>query len=253
MSGARRLKLFMPGAFASLPDALRHGFALQHPDVGLDFHDFIPSGMLAGLLLEGDEADIFVSANLRYMTDLWVAGRVPEPRLLAGNRLCIITDPSSGFHVADLADLLQPGLVIVTPQPQTDPCGQYIVQMWAAAGLESAIAVKALQGELIHSRGSGDLPGFLADGRAQAGIFYASEARNLRTVVREVAITPDFDAHERIAFAIGAVQNGAGEPVPAANEFVEFMTGLRGQAILVEHGFVPVGSVDPPIRPRWLS
>ncbi|MBX3069983.1 MAG: substrate-binding domain-containing protein [Thermomicrobiales bacterium] len=248
---ADRLRLFMPGAFAGLPESLRQAFAMLHPGVDLEFHDFVPSGMLAQELLDGAGADIFVSANIRYMTDLWRAGRVPSPRLLAGNRLCIIVEPSYGQRVASLQDLLHPGLVLVTPQPQTDPCGQYIVQMWAAAGMEREIAAKQSSGELVHSRGSGDLPGFLVDGRAHAGVFYASEAKSLGSTVVEVAIPANLDAHERIAFAIGAVQNGQSGPSAVAGEFVAFMTGPAGQSLLVDHGFVAAESVDPELGEDW--
>ncbi len=241
----------MPGAFAGLPDKLRQTFGALRPGVELDFHEFVPSGMLADELLQGAETDIFVSANTRYMTDLWNAGRVPSPRLLAGNRLCIIVDPAYKDRVGNLEDLLQAGLVVVTPQPQTDPCGQYIAQMWKRAGMEEANAAKTGRGELVHSRGSGDLPGFLADGRAQAGVFYASEARSLGSKVIEVPIPESLDAHEQIAFTIGAVRSVDDEPREAAGDFVDFMTGPAGQALLVEHGFAPASHVDPVHAQVW--
>src|SRR5262245_34146396 len=77
-SGDRPLSLFMPGAFAGLPEELRAGFAAVAPGTALAFHAFVPSGILAREILGGADADVYVSANVRFMADLWRAGLVPE-------------------------------------------------------------------------------------------------------------------------------------------------------------------------------
>lgn len=231
------LRLFMPGAFAGLPDQLRQKYQAVRPDVELEFHQFIPSGELARKILEGAEADVYVSANRRYMDELEQAGLVREARRLAGNRLCIIVRPDRHDEVSGLEDLTRPGLRVVTPQSGSDPCGQYIVEMFERAGLSSVMQEKERAGELVHSFGSGDLPGYLLDGRVDTGIFYASEAQAIidSIVVRD--LPADLDMRERIEFMIGAVERSEAENTDARG-FVEFMCGLEGQALLEEHGFL---------------
>lgn len=91
----------------------------------------------------------------------------------------------------------------------------------------------------MHSRGSGDLPGYLFDGRAQAGIFYHSEAHALGNRVAVIELSGALDLRGRIQFTIGAVRrNGAIDP--RAQPVVEWFLGSGGQALLERHGFLPV-------------
>jgi molybdate transport system substrate-binding protein len=240
------LRVFMPGAFAGMPERIGQEYNTRRSDVALDFHAFIPSGELARKILSGAEADVYVSANRRYMDELQQAGLVRDPRALAGNRLCIIVRPDRQADVADLEDLTRPGVRLVTPQSGSDPCGQYIVEMFERAGLTSVMQDKEQSGELVHSFGSGDLPGYLFDGRVDAGVFYASEAQAIidSVVVRDLPV--ELDMRERIEFMIGAVERSEDENADA-REFVEFMCGDDGQALLEEHGFL--GSSGEPGKP----
>lgn len=238
---AGALRLFLPGAFAGPLDDLARLWQATAPDVALDFHPFVPSGILAREILDGAPADVYVSANRRFMDEVWEAGLVAHQRRLAGNRLCIIVRRHRAADVRSLPDLCRPGLRVVTPQSATDPCGQYIVELWERAGLGDAMSTKEARGELIHSVGSGDLPRFLGDGRADAGVFYASEARSLGDAVATVFLPPELDFHERIAFWIGTVAR-AGRRHPAGDASVDLMTSAAGQDLLVTHGFLPAAS-----------
>lgn len=236
------LTLFLPGAFARMRDALRESFAAIGPDVALDFHAFVPSGALAREILDGGAADVYVSANVRYMDDLRRAGLVRESHRLAGNRLCLIVRPDRTAQVAAIEDVTRDGVRVVTPQSDTDPCGQYVRAMFERAGLNETMRVKAARGELVHSYGSGDLPGFLTDDRADAGILYTSEAQALGASVATVALPRALDMGNEIAFTIGVVvRDGQGHP--SAERFVRHLLAPAGQALMVDHGFLPADAV----------
>ncbi len=234
------LRIFMPGAFAGMPDDLRVEFATRAPEAELWFHAFVPSGILAREILDGEVADVAVSANPKFMTALWSAGFATDPRVLAGNRLCIIVRPDQSEQVRDLHDLLRDDVRVVTPQSDTDPCGQYVAEMFARAGAAGSMHRKEDAGTLIHSVGSGDLPAF---GRTDAGIFYASEARALADRVSTVELPPELDLCEQIIFVISAIKKTE-RAHPLAPVFVDFMTGARGQALLSRYGFLPSDSVS---------
>jgi molybdate transport system substrate-binding protein len=236
------LRLFLPGAFAAMPDDLQSGFPAMVSDGDLWFHAFVPSGILAREILAGAAADIYVSANVHFMADLWRAGLVAAPHVLAGNRLCLIVRPDRAADARDLADVTRDDLRLVTPQSATDPCGRYIVDLFALVGLTEAMEAKRSAGILVHSRGSGDLPAFLFDGRADAGIVYASEARALGDRVVTVELAPDHDMSDQIVFAIGAVAR-FDLAHPSAPAFVAFAIGPIGRALLVRYGFLPAASV----------
>lgn len=247
---AAALMLFLPGAFAGLRDDLTQEFAAVAPATSLRFHDFVPSGVLAGKILAGAAADVYVSANIRYMEDVRRAGLVRTPRVVAGNRLCIIVRPDRAGLIAGLDDLGRDGLRLVAPQSETDPCGQYVVELFERAGLTTAMRRKQQHGELVHSRGSGDLPAFLADGRAEAGILYASEARALGDAVRIVSLPPALDLRERIVFTVGEIHRH-GRPHPHAGWFIDYLLGSSGQDLLQRHGFLPAAAVGG-IQLPWM-
>ncbi len=231
---------FFPGAFAAMGDDIQAGVAAAFPGLLLTFHEFVPSGMLAQEIQAGAPADCYISANIRFMEELQVEGFVPNPAHLAGNRLCIIVHPDHAESIRSLAGLARPEVTLVTPQSQTDPCGQYVVQLFERAGLSTTMDAKRAAGTLIHSRGSGDLPGYLFDGRAQAGIFYASETLALGNRVVVVDLPTELDLRDRIQFTIGAVERN-GTVHPLAESLVEWFLGPVGQKLLHRHGFLTRG------------
>lgn len=235
------LTLFLPGAFAKLGDALRESFGAIAPEVELAFHAFIPSGALAREILDGAAADVYVSANVRYMDDLRRAGLVRDSHRLAGNRLCIIVRPDRAHQVTALEDLTRDGVRVVAPQSDTDPCGQYVRAMFERAGLTETMRTKAARGELLHSYGSGDLPAFLTNDRADAGLLYASETLALGESVATVALPRDLDMRDDISFTIGSIIRD-GRENPIAKRFVGHLLSPVGQALMVEHGFLPAGT-----------
>lgn len=234
------LRLFLPGAFGHLPDALRALAVDAALRAELWFHEFVPSGMLAAEIEAGATADVFISANRRYMDKLAAAGLAVAPRHLAGNRLCVIALPGHAGQAQTLESLLDSDLTIVTPQSGTDPCGQYIVEMLARAGLSEVAARRERAGTLVHSRGSGDLPAFLFDERAQAGIFYASEAPPLGEQVTVLDLPSEMDMREEIQFWISPIVRDHSVVHPQAGAFVELMSSQQGQRLLAGAGFVPL-------------
>ena len=231
---AAPLRVFAPGSLAGVARDVPVSFAQAAPRSSVSFRAFAPTGLLAEEILRGEPADVFVSANRRYMQDLVDAGLVLEPVLLAGNRLAIVVGEGGlAYGVTCVADLARPGLRVVTPQSATDPCGQYVVEAFSRAGLAVAMAAKEETGELVHSHGSGDLPGYLARGDAGAGVLYRSEALMLEEL-GFVDLPPPVDMADAISFWIGVVGR---DPHPLARRFVEHMTGPAGRGLLAANGF----------------
>jgi molybdate transport system substrate-binding protein len=218
----------MPGAFARLGPELAR---IYSEDTGhsIVFAAFRPSGMLAEAILAGARADVYVSANVTWMHRLQRAGLVRHWTTLARNRLCLIAKPE--VRVDTLEMLAQPRLKVVAPQAATDPCGRYVEILWQRTGLLARMREKQARGELVRSIGSGDLPGFLHDGRAQAGMLYLSEAHQLEAAqIRTIPLLSEQDMHEKIRFVITALSDG-GTP------FMRWLLAPEAQAQLVAWGF----------------
>lgn len=226
------LRVHMPGAFARLGPELADAFIATDAGRGqhIEFAKFRPSGLLAQAILSGERADVYVSANTLWMRRLQRAGRVRHWSTLARNRLCVVAVPGAEVHF--LSDLARRGLTVVAPQAATDPCGQYVEELWRREGMLPDMLAKQARGELMRSVGSGDLPGYLSDGRAATGIFYLSEARQLdRSQVQTLELPPSQDLRERIRFVIAAL-TARGKP------FMRFLLGEQGVSQLCAAGFL---------------
>lgn len=238
---ARALALFAPGSLAGLRETLPRAFARVAPETELVFHPPAYSGLLAAQILAGARADVFVSANRAHMADLHVAGLVPVPRVLAGNRLALVVREGLVGQIVTLADLVRPALRLVVPPAETDPLGRYTEDLFAQAGLTAAITAKRSAGEILDELGA--LPLLLAERRVDAAIVYASSAP-LFPASAVVPLPPNLDLHDRIAFTVGAVLRD-GRRHPAADRLVDFLVGPDGQALLVEAGFLPASTAPP--------
>jgi len=226
------LRVHMPGAFARLGPELADAFVRTDTGRGqrVEFAAFRPSGLLAQAILSGERADVYVSANTLWMRRLQRTGRVRHWSTLARNRLCVVALPRAG--VRTLPDLGRPGLTVVAPQAATDPCGRYVEELWRREGMLPDMLAKQARGELVRSVGSGDLPAYLFDGRAHAGIFYLTEARQLDpSRVETLELPPSQDLRERIRFVIAAL-TAQGEP------FIRFLLGRQGKSQLCAAGFL---------------
>ncbi len=233
---SRPLRLWLPGAFASHRPGLRALARQAGIHSVLDFHRHVPTGDLAAGIIAGGRASFFISANDRYVAEVQAAGRVADTRPLAGNRLVIIALPESPVHQPE--DLARPEIRVITPQAGTDPCGQYILTAWQRAGWAETMAAKEAAGTLVHSHGSGDLPGRLFGGAADCGVFYASEALLLGERVRTIPLPPPLDLADAITFH-GAVIRTEGQVHPDAPRLLDTLAGPAGAAWFHAAGFTP--------------
>lgn len=243
MPDASPLVIFAPGSLLPVQEPLREAFARMDAGADLRFHPPTYSGLLARQIQEGAAADLFISASWDYLEALRRDGFVPEPKVLAGNRLALLVRPGAMDRVRCLDDLAQPGVRLLIPPPDNDPLGQYTEELFSRAGLSAAVAEKRGRGEVLD-----DLPTLgarLAAGEVDAAIVYATLARSLGGIATVVSLPEPYDLSDRIVFGAGAVVRH-GSRHPAADRFVAFLLEDGGQAILTRAGFLSRHRVSRP-------
>jgi len=227
--GQGAVRAWMPGAFARLGPRLAADF-LADTGQPVGFAAFRPSGILAHAILAGESADVYVSANVLWMLRLQRAGIVRHWATLARNRLCVIA--RQGVEISGLRDIARPGVRVIAPQAQTDPCGRYVEQLWRQTGMLATMRAKQANGELVRSVGSGDLPVYLLEERADVGMLYVSEAKQLDALtVKTLELAANEDLHDRIRFVIAAL-------TPRGEPFVHWLLDTQGQQRLSAGGFL---------------
>ncbi|GBD18392.1 Molybdate-binding protein [bacterium HR27] len=231
----------VPSALRAVSPQLAERFGQRYPGVDVVVLPPSPSGMLAQAVLEGEPADVIVSASRAYLILLAEVGFADPPVTIAGNRLVGIVHPRLEDRPEGLAGMLRPGLRLVLSQPVTDPCGQYTREAFERAGLLAQLREKGQRGELAFHRGSLGLIEAVASGEADGAVLYASEAAHSGLVT--VPLEPPVDLADRIAFCAAVLTRAREREV--AEAFVSFLLDREGQMLLGQAGFIPVVREEP--------
>lgn len=201
------------------------------------FRDLSPSGdavqlsfagsqALVAQVEQGSPADVIATADTATMDRLARAGRLAStPRIFATNRLAIAVAAGNPRHIAGLADLTQPGLVVVLAAPQV-PAGRYAAQVLSRAG------VRVRPSSLEENVGA--VVTKVALGEADAGLVYVTDIAGHQRVAGV-----DIPAGQNVVARYPvALLNGAGHP-DGGRRFIDRLLSADGQRILREHGFSP--------------
>ena len=192
---------------------------------------YAASGILARQVEQGAPADLFISANPKWMDHLVTAGLVAKDSVsvLMSNRLVLIA-PAGSAPVAPemLADRLDDAFFAMA-DPQTAPVGAY-----GQAALESLGLWTMVAPHLVPTRNTLATVAAVASGEAALGLVYASDAVGQAgvTVVWDIPA----DSHPPIRYLIAPVAQG--EDPDGAARLLAFLTSDDGARILREAGFV---------------
>lgn len=191
------------------------------------------SGMLARQIEQGAPADLFVSANPKWMQFLVESGLVEADAVsvLMSNRLVLIGPEGAGPLTPETVAERLAGENFVMADPQIAPVGVYGKAALENIGLWSGIAP-----HFVPMRNTVATVAAVARGEAALGLVYASDAAGVAgvSVLWEV---PE-DSHPPIRYLIAPLAQG--EDPEGAAPVLDFLTGDEGQAVLAQFGFLPV-------------
>lgn len=195
---------------------------------------YAASGALARQIEQGAPADIFFSADLKWMDHLASGGHIAEGTRtdLLGNELVLIaaSDSTVAFEPipgADLAGLIGEGRIAIG-EPRSVPAGAY-----AKASLESLGLWAAVEGKAAYVDKVTAVLTLVARGEAPLGIVYATDART-EPDVRVVATFPA-SSHPPIVYPV-AQTTAAADPAEA-EAFLAFLEGPTATEVFTAAGF----------------
>ncbi|GAC1560007.1 MAG: hypothetical protein NVS2B7_34480 [Herpetosiphon sp.] len=228
-------------AAASLTEAFRQigdRFEAEHPQTKV-LLNFAGSQQLSQQIIQGAPADVFASANGSQMDLVVRAGQVAagSEQIFAHNHLVVIYPKRSAEPPRVLADLARPGLKLDLAAAGV-PAGQYALEMFKRAGQDPALGTdfsqRVLHNVVSYEENVRAVVSKVALGEADAGVVYSSDlvsADAARVGRLEVPAGINVEATYPIA-ALTHARHGQ-----LANEFVAFVLGTDGQAVLLAHGF----------------
>lgn len=218
-------------AAASLADAIG-GVATDYGNMtGRPMEtDFGASGTLARQIADGAPADVYVSANKKWVEYLQQKDLVEgSPVVIARNRLVCVVRSDSKLEYKDFESLAAQAPLIAVGDEGV-PAGEYTRQALTKAGVLDRLS-KQLVGQqdvrsVVEAVESGDLP---------VGFVYASDAYQFSETLR-VAFLVDVGLHDPIEY-YAVLLKQARHP-DAARGFVLYLQSEKAEKQFAKLGFV---------------
>lgn len=235
-------------AAASLSEAFTEiGRRLEAERQGISVRlNFAGSQQLAAQIEQGAAADLFASADERWMGYAKDRGLLAgDPALFARNRLVVIVPKTNPGRINRLQDLARGGVKLVIGADAV-PVGHYsrvaIRNLSHTDGFPPDYATRVLQNVVSDEENVRSVVSKVQLGEADAGFAYRSDvtpavARYVKTLELPEA------ANVVAAYPIALVKDGR-QP-EAAKAFLDLVLSPEGQKILVQHGFMPVAAAQP--------
>jgi ABC-type sulfate transport system substrate-binding protein len=216
---------------------------------------FGPSGTLAGQINLGAPADLTLFSNAQHVTWLQIGRRVQkgtEPVMVGCTPMVILTRPGNPAGVAEFADLAQPGLRVLHPDPRSSGAGEWaVLAEYGSSLLESgdrAAAEERLGAiwrnvRLLAPSARSTLSLFEL-GAGDAMVTYEQDARLAldRGVALEIVVPSRTIVAQHVAVIVD--DNVTSAERPAARAFIDFLMGDTGQEILNRYHLRPVDLDD---------
>jgi molybdate transport system substrate-binding protein len=212
---------------------------------------FDASSALRTQIEEGAPVDVFASADIRNARKLVDECLAPGPITpFAGNTLVIVVPTGNPAGIASPADIARSGVRVVAAGPEV-PITRYTTQaiqnLGALEGYPADFAAAVTANTVSEEDNVRAVLTKIELGEGDAAIVYVTDAASSDQV--ETVAIPD-EANVPATYA--AVTIGSAAQPALAAEFLEFVTGVEGQSVLVGHGFLPVG-VEASQQPSPIS
>jgi len=215
----------------SLTDAFKElvaGFCKDHPDVEI-VGNYGASGTLAKQIAQGAPADLYISANEKWLAFLIDAKAVDSGSVasLAANRLVFIGTQGRAVSLGDLVKLKR----IAIGSLKSAPVGQYAEEALKKAGLFEQLVG---EGKLVQAQDVRQALVYADRGEVDGAFVYKTDAllAQSATILFEVPK----EMHAPIVYPMALTTAGAGNR--SARAFMEYLRSASASAVLAKFGFV---------------
>ncbi len=220
-------------AAASLKDALEEIKPLYQQsksDTKINYN-FGASGALQQQIEQGAPADIFISAAKKQVDALEEKGLLlPGSRTNLANNSLVLIVAQDVVGISSFYNLTDSKIKkIAIGEPRSVPAGQYGEQV-----LKNLKLYDQVKSKLVFANNVRQVLAAVESGNAQAGIVYATDAKISNKV--KVVITADKKFHSPIIYPVAVIKGS--KNIPAAKEFVQFLSGSQAKTVLRKYGFI---------------
>lgn len=224
---AAEVHLSVAASMTDATKALIAAYQKSAPEVTF-LPNFGASGSLAKQIAQGAPADLFISANPKWMDYLVKTGSVAADQVytFAFNSLVLVG--RKGLQVATMADLAKLGRIAIG-SPKSVPAGQYAEQALKKAGLYERLAPK-----LVLAKDVRQALVYADRGEVDGAFVYKTDALLAQQAV--ILLQVPARLYDRVEYPVALT--GAGVANPAAAAFATFLKSPAATRILEKFGFL---------------
>jgi molybdate transport system substrate-binding protein len=213
------------------------GAAFEHQQGGVAVQfSFAGTDAIAAQIEQGAPIDVFAGASASYGEGLASKGLIDMPAAFCTNSLVVVVPADNPAGISSLQDLTRAGVKLVIGA-QTVPIGAYTRKVLVA--LDGIYGSDYSPQVLANVASNEDnVEGVITKvrlGEADAGFVYVTDAQSAANAVKTIELPPG--AQATAVYPIAVVR--ASRIVSVAQQFVDFVTGPRGQQLLRAAGFGP--------------
>jgi molybdate transport system substrate-binding protein len=228
LQAAEVIRLSAP---ASMTDVLKelislYGVSGTHPQI---VPNFGPSGAMAKQINEGAPADLFISANQKWMTFLRDEQRIAPTteKNLAGTTLVFVGKKNPAVTaMADIVKLKQ----IAIGSPKSVPAGEYAAQAMERAGIYAQLERDK---QLVLAKDVRQALTYAERGETEGAFVYRTDALLATNAI--ILFEVPQNLYDRVTYPIALTVDGAKKPEAMA--FYAFLTGPEAMHVLARYGF----------------
>ena len=242
---AKPLEVYAAASLADAFNELGRLFEQRQPGIRVRFN-FAGSQQLATQIEQGAAADVFASADERWMDYAKERGLVVgEPTLFVHNRLVVIVPRTNPARIGRLQDLAKGGIKLVLAADAV-PVGRYsrtvIRNLFRIEGFPTDYAPRTLKNVVSEEENVKLVVSKVQLGEADAGFVYRSDiSAAMQRYVRVLEVPAS--ANVVAAYPIARVKDARAPE--AAKAFLDLVLSAQGQQVLERHGLMPLAANGP--------
>ncbi|HWQ76376.1 MAG TPA: molybdate ABC transporter substrate-binding protein [Syntrophomonas sp.] len=189
------------------------------------------SGALQQQIEQGADVDLFLSAATKQMDQLKDKEMIMEDteRDLLGNQLVLVVPADSSIDLKDFNGVTNVDVKkLALGEPKSVPAGQYAEEVFTKLGILDSIKSK-----VVYAQNVTEVLTWVETGNADAGVVYASDAKN-SSQVKVVAAAAE-DTHSPIVYPAAVLK--ASKNADDAKTFLEYLGGSEAKTVFEKYGF----------------
>ena len=193
---------------------------------------YASSGDLQTQIENGLETDIFMSASNKQMNALINESLIDNGTNLQflENKVVLIVPANSTSNISSFDDLANVSGVIAIGDPESVPAGQYAKEALTNLGLWDSVESKLSLGTDVTA-----VLNQVAQGSADCGIVYSTDAKSMPNDVKVVCEAPEGSLNTSVIYPVAMIKDA--KDADAAQAFLDFLQTKEAKDVFVEYGF----------------